>query len=226
MGCDFVTTTTAILIPSRNRPDAATAAWQSVHDHALLDTHAFILYDEDQADLYAEVPGGLITPRFGSMNACLNYWAAEIADKYDFIGFMGDDHRVRTPNFDALLIDQIGAKPGIAYGDDLLQGEALPTAVVMSSQIVQALGFMAPPDLKHLFMDNFWLTIGHHLENANYVPEVVIEHLHFINGKAEQDAGYLAVNNADVHNHDQQVFKDYLINNLESDLAKVKTWMS
>lgn len=216
----------AMLIPSRNRPEAATEALQSVLTHAYLETDAFILYDEDQEDLYGHIELARSTPKFGSMNACLNHWAVTFAQEYDFIGFMGDDHRVRTANFDALLVDSIGDREGIAYGNDLLQGEALPTAVVLSSGIIKALGFMSPPKLKHLFMDNFWLTIGHHLENANYVPEVIIEHLHFVNGKAEQDAGYLAVNNPAIHNHDQEVFRAYVVNELETDLRKVREWKS
>jgi hypothetical protein len=50
-----------------------------------------------------------------------------------YLASLGDDHRPRTKGWDRRLIDAIeslGGAPGIAYGDDKLQGAALPTAWV------------------------------------------------------------------------------------------------
>ncbi|NCV65265.1 MAG: hypothetical protein EBW16_03430 [Burkholderiaceae bacterium] len=51
---------------------------------------------------------------------------------------------------------------------DLFQGQNLATAVMMSTNIIKALGFMAPPKLIHLYMDNFWMAIGNILDCIDY----------------------------------------------------------
>jgi hypothetical protein len=165
----------------------------------------------------------VIAARMG-MNGTLNHWANWMAPDYDYICFMGDDHLPITKGWDTKLAEAIGDKAGIAYGNDLLQGENLPTAVVMSTKIIRALGFMSPPALKHLFLDNFWLAMGHALENVNYLPEVIIEHLHYINGKAEHDERYAAVNNFEMHNGDSAIFAEYMATEFSNDVENVKAW--
>ena len=70
-------------------------------------------------------------------------------------------------------------------------------------------------------MDNFWMTLGYALDALNYVPEAIIEHMHYLNGKANQDAGYSEVNSSDVYTHDRQVFEEYAANQLKDDVLKV-----
>lgn len=165
----------------------------------------------------------VIAARMG-MNGTLNHWANWMAPDYDFICFMGDDHLPITKGWDTKLAEAIGDKAGIAYGNDLLQGENLPTAVVMSTKIIRALGFMSPPALKHLFLDNFWLAIGKAVGNATYLPDVIIEHLHFTNGKAAHDERYAAVNNAEMHNGDEAIFAEYMANEFADAVESVRTW--
>jgi hypothetical protein len=165
----------------------------------------------------------VIAARMG-MNGTLNHWANWMAPDYDYICFMGDDHLPITKGWDTKLAEAIGDKAGIAYGNDLLQGENLPTAVVMSTKIIRALGFMSPPALKHLFLDNFWLAIGKALGNATYCPDVIIEHLHFTNGKAAHDERYAAVNNAEMHNGDEAIFAEYMANEFADAVESVRTW--
>jgi hypothetical protein len=165
----------------------------------------------------------VIAARMG-MNGTLNHWANWMAPDYDYICFMGDDHLPITKGWDTKLAEAIGSEAGIAYGNDLLQGENLPTAVVMSTKIIRALGFMSPPALKHLFLDNFWLAIGKALGNATYCPDVIIEHLHFTNGKAAHDERYAAVNNAEMHNADEAIFAEYMANEFADAVESVRTW--
>jgi hypothetical protein len=120
----------------------------------------------------------------------LNFIALELAPQYDHLGFMGDDHLPQTPEWDKKLVTSLGGRPGVAYGDDLFQRENLPTACVMSSDLVQVLRYMCPPGLLHLFLDDFWRELGHSVGNLRYCPDVVIEHLHPVAGKAPHDAGY------------------------------------
>jgi radical SAM superfamily enzyme YgiQ (UPF0313 family) len=98
----------------------------------------------------------------------------------------------------------------VAYGNDLLQSENLPTAVMLSKAIVSALGGMVPPKLRHLYLDNFWKRLGEDLGNLVYVPQVIIEHCHPLAGKAEWDEGYRLVNAREMYSFDALVYDNYI----------------
>ena len=113
-------------------------------------------------------------------------------------------------------LDELGA--GLVYGNDLIQGENLATAVAMTGNIVQALSGMVPPDMIHLYLDNFWMRLGKDLGALRYIPEVVLEHMHPIAGKAEWDEGYKAVNAKEVYDFDRVALDDYLKSPAYADL--------
>jgi len=142
-----------------------------------------------------------------------------IAQRHDVVGFMGDDHRPRTLGWDALL--EAPAKNRIAYGDDLLQRQSLPTAVAMPRRFVEALGFMAPPVLHHLYVDNYWASLGGQV-GLEYVPQVVIEHMHPVAGKADWDDEYKRVNDGALYQADANAFHKYVgEGRLEEDVQKI-----
>lgn len=219
------------IVPTRGRCDNAMRLFEAINATADFTELIFAIDADDVAeygDLMHATAGVnnvkiVIAARMG-MNGTLNHWANWMAPDYDFICFMGDDHLPITKGWDTKLAEAIGDKAGIAYGNDLLQGENLPTAVVMSTKIIRALGFMSPPALKHLFLDNFWLAIGKALGNATYCPDVIIEHLHFTNGKAAHDERYAAVNNAEMHNGDEAIFAEYMANEFADAVESVRTW--
>ena len=55
--------------------------------------------------------------------------------------------------------------------------------------IINALGYMAPPTLQHLFVDNVWYAWGRNT-SMKYLEETHIEHMHPIAEKAEWDDVY------------------------------------
>lgn len=121
-----------------------------------------------------------------------NRVAVEQAGNYRALASLSDDHMPRTPGWDSLLlaaIDGMGGT-GFAYGNDLLQGANMPTAVVVSSNIVAALGWMAEPSMRHYSIDDVWKELGDLAGCLAYCPGVVIEHCHPGAGKAVYDATY------------------------------------
>jgi hypothetical protein len=219
------------IVPTRGRNANAIRLFEAINATANF-TEVVFAIDADDVKTYQGLmheTAGLnnvkvvIADRMG-MNGTLNHWALWFSPDYDYICFMGDDHLPRTGGWDTKLAEAIGTEPGIAYGNDLLQGENLPTAVVMSSKIIRATGFMSPPALKHLFLDNYWLAMGNALENVNYLPDVIIEHLHYTNGKAALDDRYVAVNTVEMHNGDQAIFAEYLATEFANDVENVKAW--
>lgn len=207
-----------VIVPSRERPHNVARlvkAWIETGAEA----HLQIGVDDDEnVDAYCEAlvdlgQGGVtVLPRTG-MTGTLNEIAVEVADHYRYVGFMGDDHLPRTMHWDSRIMTRLSEGPcRIVYGNDLMQGPLLPTAVFMDSRIIRALGYMAPPALRHLFLDNTWRDWGNALGTLTYLPDVIIEHMHPQAGKAENDEGYGRVNAADIWDHDEKAYEAYKTN--------------
>jgi hypothetical protein len=111
---------------------------------------------------------------------------------------------------------------GIAYGNDLLQGERLPTAAFMTSDIIRTLGWMCPPTLEHLYIDNAWLELGRAMGRLRYLPDVVLEHLHPDAGKAQQDQTYAEANHPDRDRRDKAAFEAWRRDGLPRDLELLR----
>jgi len=131
-------------------------------------------------------------------------------NKYQYFAFLGDDHRPRTAGWDEILIQAMQRRPSMAYGNDLLQGQRLPTMIAMTSDIVKALDGMVPPKMKHLYLDNFWKKLGEDLGALTYLGDVIVEHMHPVAGKAEWDEGYKEVNAQEVYSFDALAYQNYI----------------
>ena len=95
-----------IIVPSRSRPEVSLEFYEEFSKNSEISDLMFGLDDDDVE--YPRIPGVLyeVNPRKG-MNGTLNELAVKYADKYDYIGFLGDDHRPRTQGWDKILVDAI-----------------------------------------------------------------------------------------------------------------------
>jgi hypothetical protein len=219
-----------ILCPTRGRPEAARAAHESFRATSQLEGAEilFVVDDDDpSAPEYAKQGFLHLTqPAPGNMVKALNMAAAWAIDNLhpQFIGFIGDDHRYRTPGWDVdfagLLIERGG---GMVYGNDgnRVDGD-IPTQIVMSTSIVKALGWMGLPGCTHLYIDNAWRVIGDELKMLFYMPDVVIEHLHPAFGKADWDEGHKRVNTGEMYDHDAEAFAEWIRTTAPDDVLRVK----
>ena len=215
--------TNLVIVPSRSRPDSIDRAVKALKENSIL-SDICVAIDDDQTDLYPRIDGVIyeVNPRL-KMNGTLNLVANKYADNYETIFFMGDDHLPSTHQWDHFLSEAIKSKGyGLAYGNDLFQRQNLATAVMMSTNIIKSFGFMAPPKLVHLFMDNFWMLLGLDLNAIWYFDDVIIEHLHFLNGKSQPDQGYAEVNAPELSNADRIELQRYINEEYQADLAKFK----
>jgi hypothetical protein len=211
-----------LIVPTRGRPDKSIEFYEQFIATTSSNTTLCFGLDDDDVE-YPRFPGVMyeVNPRMW-MNGTLNFIANKYANDYDYIAFLGDDHRPRTQDWDLKLVDAIkDIKYGIAYGNDLLQGENLPTAVLLDARIVRELGYMAPPMMKHLYLDNFWRDIGRKLGTLRYKNEIIIEHMHYSVGKSEADSQYEEVNNSAMYSHDQFAYMTYVQTEFNNDLAKL-----
>lgn len=220
-----------VVVPSRGRPAAAAELAQACQQTCTADTVLLVAVDSDDPTLpqYAAPVGPTVffiwsPPAAGHVGA-INFAAARaLADFQPYaIAKLDDDHRPRTVGWDKVYLDalrELGT--GIVYGNDLLQGANLPTAPALTADIVQALGYMGPPGLNHLFVDNFWHDLGQRAGCLRYLPDVVVEHMHPIAGKAAMDDGYRRANSSQQYASDGAAYEQYKVNQLPQDVAKVR----
>lgn len=197
----------AVIVPSRGRPHNVARLIETCRATIRGNTQLLVVTDPDdpEASAYEQMQIGANGETFGHivlgsspqslrLGGILNYISYGLATETPIraIGFMGDDHLPRTDGWDRAVIDALNTLgPGsIVYGNDLLQGERLPTAAFMTADIIQTLGYMVPAGLQHMFADDAWKAWGEGAGRLRYMPEVVIEHMHPAVGKAQQDSRY------------------------------------
>lgn len=213
--------TNLAIIPTRSRPESVERCINALREHSVI-SDFLVAIDDDQADLYPRLDGVIyeVNPRMRLVKTS-NLVSVKYQDDYKSIMFLGDDNLVRTPEWDRLLYEPIKARGyGISYGNDLFQGENLPTAAMVSTNIIKSLGFMGPPTLTHLYLDNFFKAFGQATKSLTYLEDVIIEHLHYMIGKAEVDQVYKDANSPEMYANDQQAFLEYVKNNLKKDVLK------
>lgn len=223
-----------VFVPTRGRPESAERLLKGF----LLSTRAepvFIVDTDDPAlteyrSLFNERkcswivspsgPRGIVWP----LNYAVNVFLRHQDPDARYFGFMGDDHLPRTLWWDRPIIDELDRLgTGLVYCNDLLQKEKLPTAVFMTADIPMVLGYMAPPALNHLWVDNYWLDLGKAIDRITYLPEVIVEHLHPINLKSPWDDTYEVANSSNAE-HDWRAYSAYKAQGaLGADIEKVMT---
>jgi hypothetical protein len=239
-----------ILVPTRGRPQNLRALWESFTETCRAATALVACVDDDdprlpeyqavaaeahgqeQRDLsrrYEDLPPRqqlwLVTGPRLRLGGTLDAVAQVVAPSSPRIGFMGDDHRPRTLGWDTRYIEALNRLgTGLIYGNDLIQGPNLPTQVAMTSDIVLATGHMVPPGIVHLWIDNAWLELGRALDAITYLPDVVIEHMHPIAGRAEWDQGYVEANTDERSDSDRAVFEAWRANELDHWVQQIKEY--
>lgn len=127
------------------------------------------------------------------------------------VAVLGDDHLPRTEGwYEAMAAALAEMGTGVVYGDDLLRGRALPTAWAMTADIVRVTGRIIPCLARHLYTDTSVGALASAAGCLRYLPDVVIEHMHYTNGKAEPDAGYLAENSRERNREDKFRYERWL----------------
>lgn len=227
---ELLTQDVVYLVPSRGRPHNIARlvhAWEET-DAAEVAALVVALDDDDPelggyldnvAPLDAPAGVGYIVGERLRLGGTLNALAPVFAVDRLGVGFMGDDHVPRSAGWAQGLTAELAAGAAVVYGNDLIHGGALPTAVLIAGAVVRELGYFVPPGAVHLYLDNYWLELGRRLGRLSYRPDVIIEHLHPIAGKAPTDARYAEVNAPDVYAADEARFRRWLAEEADDAIA-------
>ena len=214
-----------MICPSRGRPNNIAGLIDAWTDTGTKSTLLVCVDDNDPTlPQYRDAVGNtaelIVGPR-RRLVSWLNHIAVQFADQFDAIGLLGDDVRPRTQLWDSELLGSLPAV-GIVYGNDLHQQAALPTHPVLDAEIVRRLGYLAPPELTHLYPDNVWKAWGETLGRLVYRGDVVLEHMHPHAGKAEMDDLYREVNSRAAYHTDRTAFETYMRTRFDADVELLR----
>jgi len=223
-----------VVTPSRGRAARLREMVEAVHSTALGDVRVMVGLDlDDPADYEATIPewvGNISSYRGPRKSLCgwTNHLALQALDGPNpprYLASLGDDHRPRTHGWDRVLIEAIEnmAGPGFAYGNDLLQGKAMPTAWVVSAEVVRALGWMMLPGCAHMYVDAAVLALGQAAGRIAYRADVIVEHVHPLAGKASWDTSYRESNADGRYAADRAAFEAWRVEQLAADVTAVET---
>ena len=218
-----------IIVPSRGRPQGIARLLDAVHGTAKAETHVHVAVDDDDEELsrYEYVmkqAGGEhdvleAGPRKG-LAAWTNEVAVRRAGEYPFLASLGDDMVPRTPGWDRALIrgiERMGGT-GIVYPFDGVR-EDIPEAVVLSSDIVAALGWMCEPSLKHWYPDNVWADLGRGAGCLRHLRAIAVDHRNVFTGQGKPDA--TARDNGRSLDADRDAYWQWRATRMADDIAKV-----
>jgi hypothetical protein len=229
-----------VIVPTRERPEAVEKMLRAFSETCRGDTIlAFAIDGEDcNADyretctrLESRFPQQRWMVLYGGerlrMIGTLNQAASRIISGLQpyAIAYMGDDHRPRTPGWDVLYVNALrDLGTGIVYGDDGHQGENLPTQMAMTADIPQALGYVVPPLLNHMYCDNFWLDLGRGADCITYLPNVRVTHVHpAIHPDGKWDASYQQSNSVGSYDRDKAAYEQFVSSGaLAADIEKIR----
>ena len=213
-----------VVVPTRGRPGNAIRLLEAVAATATEKTDVIFGLDDDDPAASSLTHRGAMWetgPRKGMAEWTNRLTLPRAGDYLAFASF-GDDHLPRTPGWDKILLDAISPDGGISYGNDMIMGENLPTAPVVSRNIVAALGWLCAPGLSHMCVDNVLKDIGEGAGCLTYCPEVVIEHLHWCAGKAAVDETYSEAGIFSTDHPDWHAYQAWRADRMAADVAAVE----
>jgi hypothetical protein len=147
----------AVVVPSRGRPAAVRLLAERLHTTSTAATALIVVVDDgdEQAAEYShmaargpQLPGLLTVGDTHGPAEALNSAAVQYAPGVSAVMYLPDTVLPVEPGWDARLLAALAAGHGIATGyDDTLRPHARPAHAVVRAEIVQALGYLVPPDL-------------------------------------------------------------------------------
>ena len=100
-----------------------------------------------------------------------------------------------------------------------------PSGCVLSGNIPRTLGYFVWPKIHHIGTDDYFQHLLQGINRLFHVPEILIEHRHWVNGKGLLDANYKWVYGVEEQNYGKAAFLEYYTTQLKQDIAKLKEAM-
>lgn len=171
------------LLPSRGRPHLV----RRLFAEGKFQTPGLLIIDDDDYKNYrgVELPPGwekVSIPR-AFLSAKLNAGCKTPAPWY---GVLNDDHLPMTPDWDVKLVEALDSQPMVWPLDNYADRISTP---VFDAALVADLGWIAPPELNHFYIDDVHELIAEVL-GCSRLETVTVSHEHVNKGRMKPDLTY------------------------------------
>lgn len=217
----------AVLVPSRGRPHNVARLIDACRCTCTADTVLHFGFDEDDPRLADNLAAlswhsmAVVRPRMGLAGWTNELW--RLNSDAPYAASLGDDMIPVTGGWDTRLINACG-QTGMAYPNDGRRDD-IPEAIVMTSDIPRALGWMCRPGIGHWYTDNVWDDIGRGAGCLTYLEDVFVAHRHpNVPGGDPPDATYTEA--ARGYAADLAAYQRWRLKDMRADIAKVRALCS
>ena len=199
----------SILTPTRNRPNNCErfikSIYQTTKNRGNIELLFYVDKDDPSIGAYMSLQSHCFNeynqfPRvqfnFGDPISVCDSWNLMAKDCMGDVIIMGNDDLIyRTPNWDIKLIKELSTiKDNIycAWVNDGINGERHCAFPIISRKWVETLGYCFAPEgtFNFGYNDTWVYDIGKRVGRLKYIPDILVEHMHFSKGKAEMDDTY------------------------------------
>jgi hypothetical protein len=109
-----------------------------------------------------------------------------------WLGLIGDDNIPETPQWDRILIEQLASAGIISCNDGWLAPKRVANCWIMAGPVIRAVGYIFPPGMHHLFVDDVWEMLGRNTGAWECRMDVMVRHAHIMKGEAATDETHRA----------------------------------
>ena len=181
------------LLPSRGRRESCQAALDAFAEHGSTPGVLYV-HNSDYGEM--RLPDGWIQVNGSEAQAGQMRWLFDNYPNEPWYGWIADDNRPLTPDFDLELIKTAGDwnfvfcngggyKTPAEYRKGL--PPSIPSAMLWGGELVRAVGWWAPPWVRHATIDEHWKYITFNSGRARYRHDVVVNHLHWKHNTRAKD---------------------------------------
>lgn len=179
------------ILPTRSRPHNLQRLLQAYIDTGA-STLVWVRIDDDDPMSGAAVVNHLNWSVTIGKRKPLSEIYAEAFERFrdaSWFGLIADDVVPLTDGWDGRLVEVAGTD-GMAAPSGGHEDYAGAPHFVLGGDLVRSIGWLALPGLNRLYIDTVWWQIAEAKGVLRRVPEIVLEHRHFSNGKAMMDSTY------------------------------------
>ena len=196
------------LLPSKARP-ANLARFFAAFDKTHGSTPGMVIIDAEDWAAHLEaydtikLPLGwmwLVTPPgcVTQGEKLAHVWPDIIGEPW--LGLIGDDCVPETEQWDQRLLGALDGANIVSCNDAWQAPRRLGNCWIMAGDVVRAVGYIFPPGLQHLYVDDVWETIGQAAQCWRCLMSVRVAHRHVLKGEAHADDTHRSVYGSNTSN--------------------------
>ena len=139
----------------------------------------------------------------------------------DWVGLIGDDNIPVSPHWDEHMVGGLQGWNFVSCNDSWQAPRRVANCWVMSGELLRTVGYIFPPGLNHLYVDDIWETIGRATQNWNCRMDILVKHNNHIMNKTEDETHKKAYSDTNWA-HDSAIYEEWVLNERDAIIERVE----